>query len=387
MTRPREAAYVCDEAIRHFSEPETPVLVHVVADAFYLKGGAMLELKRPIEALPAFAEALKRTPEAERSAIPGLQAKALLGRGLAFDRLGQFPEALAAYDEVATRFGKSKNLVVQGPVASALARKVPILDGDNRTTEARAVHEELVQRLGQSAPAYHELVKRSLVDRADFELICGRNESADRNGRDRRSTAVCRIRLRADCAAHIIRAKANIADGNAESIRTGHHEHVDDIGKCRDGLQGTPSCADGTQRRTRRTGACGNSSKLRPQRAFCYPFRRHWHSRKELQPRVAREVEEVATDIRKELNSIREGRGLRTLPLTGMRTRAGSTAQNQRNRHSRQAEQNTADTARIDTTGGRGQRQEEKSNSWKVWMEEDGEIYVLQSGSRIPASR
>ena len=301
MTRPREAVHVCGEAIRRFSEQEAPELVHVVADAFYLKGGAALELKRPIEALSEFAEVLKRAPEAERSAVPELQAKALLGRGLAFDKLGRLQEALAAYDEVASRFGESRNLVVQGPLASALARKVPILDGENRSAEAHAVHEELVRRLGQSAPAYDELVERSLVDRADFELICGRNESAIESAGlalDRCLPESVESRLRA----HIIRAKANIADGNAEGSEP-------DITSTLMVLANVEPVPKEHLRALMEFSVELGPRRLReiveasPSAALLLPLATALAQEEGLQPRVAREVEEVATDIRKELKT------------------------------------------------------------------------------------
>ena len=372
MTRRQEALYVCDEAIHRFSNRKAPALVHMVADAFYVKGGAMLELNRPVEALAAFAEVLQRAPEAERSAIPELQAKALLGRGLAFDKLCRFPEALAAYDEVADRFGDSTNMFVHGPVASALARKIPILDGEDRRIEAHAVHEELVRRLGQSAPAYHELVERSLVDRADFEIICGRNESAiEMAGQalERCLPDSVESRLRS----HIIRAKANIADGDAErsepdirstlmilaNIETVPKEHLRALmefsvqlgpGRLRELVEASPSAP------------------------LLLSLTTALAQEEGLHPRVAREVEEVATDIRAELKTIRDG------------IRLGTTADRDANRTG-----NTARTSgiairdrlnrtlpirygpvRFAVVGNGGRR----SNSWKIWPEKNGEIYV-----------
>ena len=310
MTRRQEALYICDDAIRRFSKLEAPILVHLVADAFYLKGNAMLELMRPIEALAAFAEVLQRAPGAERSAIPTLQAKALLSRGLAFERLGRFKEALAAYDEVVVLFGESTNIFVHGPVASALARKVSVLDGENRRTEAHAVHEELVRRLGQDVPAYHELVERSLVERAEFELVCGRNESAiEIAGRALEHCLPDSVESR--LRAHVIRAKANIADGNPEgsepditsmltvltNVETVPKEHLRALMEF--SVQLGP-------RRLRELVEASLSAPL------LLSLTTALAQEEGLQPRVAREVEEVATDIRAELQTIRESTRLRT---------------------------------------------------------------------------
>ena len=372
MTRRQEALYVCDEAIRRFSNRKAPALVHMVADAFYVKGGAMLELNRPVEALAAFAEVLQRAPEAERSAIPELQAKALLGRGLAFDKLCRFPEALTAYDEVADRFGDSTNVFVHGPVASALARKVPILDGDNRTTEARAVHEELVQRLGQSAPAYHELVERSLVDRADFELICGRNESATEmagQALERCLPDSVESRLRS----HIIRAKANIADGDAERSEP-------DIGSTLTVLANIETVPKEHLRALMEFGVQLGPGRLRelveasPSAPLLLSLTTALAQEEGLHPRVAREVEEVATDIRAELKTMREGRRLRTTADRDA-NRTGNTARTSgiviRDRLNRTLPIRYG-PVRFAVVGNGGRR----SNSWKIWPEKNGEIYV-----------
>ena len=308
MAQAQEAVCVCDEAIRRFSERESPVLVHVVANACYVKGGAMLELQRPIEALVAFAEVLRRAPDAERSAIPELQVKGLMGRGLAFDRLGQFQEALSAYDEVVARFGESKNVFVQGPVASALARNISILDAENRSTEAQSTHEELVRRLGQSAPAYHELIERSLVTRADFELVCGRNRSASEAAAlalDRCHPGSVHNRSRA----RIIRAKASIADGYAEASEPDITAMLVDLAN----VETVPKAhlralmefsVQLGPRRLRELVEASSSA------ALLLPLTTALAQEEGVQPRVAREVEEVAIDIRKELKAIREGVGL-----------------------------------------------------------------------------
>ena len=371
MTRRQEALYVCEEAIRRFSKRKAPVLVHMVADAFYVKGGAMLELNRPVEALAAFAEALKRAPEAEQAAIPELQAKTILGRGLAFDKLGQFREALVAYDEVSTRFGKSKNLFVQGPVASALARKVAVLDIENRKTEAHVVHEELVRRLDEGVPAYHELVERSLVERAEFELICGRNESAiEMAGRalERCLPDSVESRIRA----HIVRATAQLADGDTEGSES-------DIKNTLTELANVESVPKEHLRAFMEFSVQLGPRRLRelieasPSAALLLSLTTALAQEEGLQPRVAREVEEVATDIRAELKTIREGSRLRTAADRDA-NRAGETTKTSgiliRDKLNRTLPIRHG-PVRLAVVG----TSERKSNSWKIWMEKNGEIY------------
>ena len=371
MRRGREALYVCEEAIRRFSKLKAPVLVHMVAEAFYVKGGAMLELNRPVEALAAFAEVLNRAPEAEHAAIPELQAKTILGRGLAFDKLGQFREALAAYDEVAARFGESKNLFVQGPVATALARKVAVLDVEHRKTEAHVVHEELVRRLGQGVPAYHELVERSLVERAEFELICGRNESAiEMAGRaiERCLPDSVESRLRA----YSVRAKAQLADGDVERSEP-------DITSTLTELANVESVPKEHLRALMEFSVQLGPRRLRelveasPSAPLLLSLTTALAQEEGLQPRVAREVEEVATDIRAELKTIREGTRLQTAAdrdanRKGETTRTSGILIRDKLNRALPIRHGPVRLA-VAGTGGR------KSNSWKIWMEKNGEMY------------
>ena len=92
-----------------------------------------------------------------------------------------------------------------------------------------------------------------------------------------------------------------------------------------------------------------------------------------LHPRVAREVEEVATDIRAELKTIRESIGLRTT-ADGDASRTGTTARTSgiviRDKLNRTLPIRHG-PVRLAVVGTDGK----KSNSWKIWMERNGEMY------------
>ena len=53
-----------------------------------------------------------------------------------------------------------------------------ILSFSNRREEALATHQELARRMGEETPEYHELIEHSLLEKADFELVCGKHTSA-----------------------------------------------------------------------------------------------------------------------------------------------------------------------------------------------------------------
>ena len=371
MTRRKEALYVCDEVVLRFGESGEPVLVHMTADAFYVKGATLLELNRPVEAHAAFDEVLRRSPAAERTAIPELAAKALLGKGLAFDKLNRPGEALAAYDEVVRRFDESKNLFVGGPVASALARKVPILDNANRRVEAVAIHEELVRRVGEDAPEYHELIEQALLDRANFHLVCGRHTSAIETASqvlEQGQFQSAENRLRA----HFIRARATLAAGDTHGCEPDVEAILADLPELgtlpKENLQALMELS--IQLGPRRMQKL---IEVSPSADLLLPLTTALAQEQGLLPRVAREVEEVAQDIRKKLKALRDeaSRGSSRTDNDGQtRNQHRTSGIIIRDKWNRTLPVRQG-PVRLAVVGERG----EKSNSWKIWMENNGEIY------------
>ncbi len=370
-TRPKEALYVCDEVARRFGESDAPVLVHMAVDALHLKGDALLGLNRPNEALTAFDESLRRSEGAEETAVPGLVANALLGRGLAYDRLNRPDEALAAFEEVVRRFGESETPLVGAAVTVALTVKVPLLDSADRHRDALDAHEELVRRVGEEAPEYHELIERSLIGKADFELVCGRHESAieaAETALGKCLPASVENRLRA----HFIRAKAALAGGDAPGCER-------DIETILKELPDLGSIPKEHLHALMEFGIRLGPERMRelievsPSADLLLPLTTALAQETGERPRVAREVEEVARDIRKELQALGKNAGDRNrYPdddehiRTQLRT-SGIIIRDKKNR----VLPIRKDPVRLAVVGKKG----EKSNSWKIWMEKDGEIY------------
>ena len=371
MTRQREALYVCDQVVRRFGEQDAPVLVHMVADALYVKSGALLELNRPNEALAAFDEVLRRSPAAEKTAIPELEAKALLGRGLAFDRMNQPDQALAAYDEVVRRFGESKNLFVSGSVASALARKVSILDNANRHSEALVIHEEMVRRVGDNAPEYHKLIEHSLLEKADFELVCGRHGSAIMAA-DLALKKCLPESVENRLRAHLIRARAILAGGDI----SGCEQDIEAILTVLPNLGNLPKeHLEALMEFSIQLGPARMREfiEVSPSADLLLPLTTALAQEMGDQPRVAREVEEVARDIQKKLKSMgkdKDDGNLKTDNHKRIRTQPSTSEIIIMDKKNRTLPIRKG-PVRLVVVGKGG----EKSNSWKIWMEKDGEIY------------
>ncbi len=371
VNRRQEAIYVSDEVIQRFGEQESPLLAHMVADAIYLKGGALLELQRPMEALASFTGVLEQSSKAEPSAIPGLQVKALLGRGLAFDKLGKTEDALAICDEVVARFGEHTDPWVLGPVASALARKVSILGAAWHQKEALAVHEELVRRIGSVAPSYQELIERYLIEKAEFHFIAGRFlqaiEAADL-ALERCLTDSLENKLRILA----IRVKARLADDDVEATEGDIVEILSSLGD----LRALPKdILDALMEFSLDIG-CERMRELieaSPSAVLLMALSTALVQEEGLRPRVAREMEEVAADIRTKLKSLKQVRALKR------------TDDNADSRGERAVRTNgivikdklsrslpiSHGPIRLAVTGEDGL----KSQSWKIWMDKSGEIY------------
>ena len=145
-------------------------------------------------------------------------------------------------------------------------------------------------------------IERSLVDRAEFELVCGRNESAiEWAGRalERCPPDSVESRLRA----HVIRAKARLADGDTEGSEP-------DITSTLKELANVETIPKEHLRALAEFSVRLGARRLRelveasPSAALLLPLATALAQEEGLQPRVAREVEEVAADIRAELKTL-----------------------------------------------------------------------------------
>ena len=325
-----------------------------------------------MEALTSFTGVLEQSSKAESSAIPGLQAKALLGRGLAFDKLGKTEDALAICDEVVARFGEHTDPWVLGPVASALARKVSILGVAGHEKDALDVHEELVRRVGSIAPSYQELIEQSLIEKAEFHFIVGRFgqavEATDL-ALDRCLTESLKNRLRVLA----IRVKARLADDECEATEGDIIEILSSLGE----LRALPKeILDALMEFSLDIGyeRMRELIETSPSAALLMALTTALAQETGSQPRVAREVDEVAADIRKKLKSLKQDRALKQTDDSNesrgeraVRT-SGIIIKDKLNRtlpvrHG---------PIRVAFRGRNGLR----SHSWKIWMEKNGETYI-----------
>ena len=120
LNRPQEALAACDEAVRRFGRNENPVVLERVATALANKGFVLGALSRPQDALEAYDEVVRRFGESESAALLEPVADALVNKGVALGALNRTEDAVEAYDEVVRRFGKSELPALQVRVGAAL---------------------------------------------------------------------------------------------------------------------------------------------------------------------------------------------------------------------------------------------------------------------------
>ena len=307
MNRHDDGIAVCDEMVRRFGSSGTPTAQAMVAMALVDKGGALAELDRLDDAMDAFAEVVRRF---ESSDLPELQdafAAALLGKSAVLARLGRSSQALSICDEVLQRHRTGTAPQSLHTVASALVAKGNVLVRLNRLEEASAVWEEVVQRFKHSdLPMLRNAAEMALFKKADIELNRGRATAAIELVSpvlERESAGQADSRWQG----HMIRAKANLADHNIEACVRDVEAVLailPELGPLpKAALDGLSSLAVELDPQKIR-----DLIKASPASDLLLPMTTALDKELGLEPRVAKEVAEVAEDIRRDWQERRKGK-------------------------------------------------------------------------------
>ena len=302
LNRPQDALEASDEVIRRFGKSETPALLERVAGALVNRGGVLVALNRPQDALEACDEVIRRFGKSDSQALLERVAGALVNRGGALVALKRPQDALEACDEVVRRFGESETPALLERVATALGNKGAVLVALNRPQDALEACDEVIRRFGESdSPVLSVEVKGALLWRADIELKTRQYEKAVEtagqviNGRHMGSPEQ---QLRG----HVILAKALLAGGDRSAC-----EHAVEAV-----LALLPKL--GFISREAIAALIGFSVDLGLQRMheliqtslsadLLLPLKTALERELGDEPRVAREVDEVAQDIQRELKA------------------------------------------------------------------------------------
>ena len=311
LQRPEDTLATYDEVIRRFGTSETPVLLKWVATALLNKGTTFGRLHRPEDALATYDEVVQRFGTSQAPALREVVATALLNKGAALGTLQRLEDALVTCDEVVQRFGTSEAPALRETVATALVNKGAALCTLQRPKDALATYDEVLRRLGKSQfPPDPALIEYVLLEKAQCELECHRYESAMRAvgqvlKQCRTENFGNRVR------GHLIRARAILASGDP----SGGEQDIQALLSLLPELDALP--------RALLTALMEFSIELGPARMneliqnspavpLLLPLTTALEQELGLTPRVAQEVDEVAQDIRKELEEIRNAKGRRS---------------------------------------------------------------------------
>ena len=350
LNRPKEALAALDEAEHRFDANETPEFLEQVAASLFTKGDILTKLDRRDKALTAFDELARRFGTNETPAILAWVAKGLVKKGEILRGLDRLEEALVANDEVVHRFEESESPVLVEPYAAALVAKgfilhglhrlrealasfddavrrfrdndapafrtliafaffgkASVLTGLNRTVEALPSYDEAACRIETSEhPEFRKLAGSALLSKADLELKCGRYDAAiETAGRVLDQYVTVSPANRRD--GHLIRARAILASGNS----SGSAQDIEAMLTILPELDSLPSAVlDALMKFSIDLGPTRMRELVQasPAADLLLPLTTALEREMGLAPRVAREVEEVAEDIRRDLAKLKEAR-------------------------------------------------------------------------------
>ena len=314
LDRPQEALAAYDELLQRFGESDAPELLEAVAKALINKGIGLDALDRPEEELAAYDEVLRRFGESDAPVLLEQVATALFNKGIKLGALGRSEEELAAYDEVLRRFGESDAPVLLEQVATALFNKGIKLGALGRPEEELAAYDEVRQLFGQSdAPKLIEHVAKALINKGVTLGALGRPEEA--------LAAYDEVRQlfgqsdAPELIEHV--AKALISKGvtlgalgRPEEALAASEEALQQFGRS-DALGRLEHVAKALTDTLMRVSVDLGSERVRdliqasPAADLLQPLTTALEQEMGLVPRVAREVEEVAEDIRRRLATLR----------------------------------------------------------------------------------
>ena len=303
--RQEEALTAFDEVVRRFKSSTVHVILEVVASALARKGELLLELNRLDEALTSWDNIKNQFGALESPAFFERVAAAMLRKGLALHESSRLTEALCAFDNAARHASKRNTKNIVAIRATAHASRGIILSQLDRPKEA-------LKNLGKAAQMYEQcerpklrgLTGLVLVERAAAEMNCGRFTAALESA-SRALAPDLTLSMDLRLQAHVIRARAAVADGKSslcvpdiESIL----EILPELGPFPKTALNTLMWASvwlGEERVLELVRASPSAGLLLPLSTAL---------QQELggEPRVAREVEEVALDIRRELAEMRK---------------------------------------------------------------------------------
>ena len=307
MNNKGEGIAVWDEVVRRFGNSVAPVAQEVVAVSLASMGTAFAQLNRLEEALDAYSEVFRKYRLSSRQTLQDAVSTALLGKSSVLAALNRLEDALAVCDEVLQRNQNETALESMEAVATALVIKSSVLEGLDRFESASAVWNQTVKKFGGSdEPMLLQVAESALLRQAEFDLKKGRSAVAIKK--------VNRVLEREnplfeekEWLGRLVRACAKLEQGNVAACARDVETLLTIFAK----LESLPKVAlDGLSGLAVNLGP----EKMRdlivasPATDLLLPLTTALELELGEEPRVAKEVEEVAEDIRRDMAERRKAK-------------------------------------------------------------------------------
>ena len=309
LNREKEALAVWDDVVRRFGSCDTASVQDSVAWSLVNKGNMLASLNRPQDTLNSMEEVIQRFGSKSME-LPSLHFVVYIARmqkAIALVNLKQLPEAVAAYDDVLNHCGAGAPVESIMAVALASVSKGKVLVELNRSEEALTVWNDLVQRFVTSdEPALQYIKKVAQLKIAELHLAMGRGDASVATA-DRLFDPDSQEFPEINYSGHLTRARAHLLrDNNAACVL-----EVENALSILSGL--------GTLKKANIDGLCWLAVELGPAQlrelivnsqasGLLLPLTTALERELGLESRVAREVEEVAKDIQRDLKERRKRR-------------------------------------------------------------------------------
>ena len=307
MSRTDDALAVWDDVVRLFGTDDDPIIREMVAKSLCNKGFELVRLNRPEEAVDTSDEVIRLFGSVEVSELQDEVSGALFVKCSALVLLNRPEEAMETCDDILHRNRNNAEPESLESVASALTSKGTMLFGLNRPEEALAVWEEVLRRFETSeSPVLRDAAETALFRKAEYELKGGRADSTIAT-LDRALEQETKGFPETRWHVHLIRARALLTEGDgADCVRD-----VEAVLSILPDLDSLPKAAlDGLTRLAVDMGPEQMRDLIVASAAadLLLPLTTALELELGLEPRVAREVEEVAEDIRRDLAERRKAK-------------------------------------------------------------------------------
>ncbi len=307
LGRKEDALAVWNEVVELFEHDDDPIAQEMIAESLVNKGWELVQLHRLAEAVDASDEVLRRFGSSETRKIQHHVSNALLNKVIALVSSNRPEEALVNCNEVLHRNRNKDAPEALEVVALALASKGALLFGLDRSQEALAVWEEVLQRFETNEnPELRDAAEFALCMKAEFELNGGRADSAiaalDR-ALEREGKGLPETRWRA----HLQRARTLLTEGNNAACLP----DVEAALAILPDLNSLPKAAlDDLSELAVELGLerMRDLIKASPAADLLLPLTTALELELGEEPRVAKEVEEVAEDIRRDMAERRKAK-------------------------------------------------------------------------------